>query len=264
MGRGQITTKQYWDATYSERSSLRPISLDGWKNYCAKKTYDIKYSLGLQNKKVLEVGGGGSSWLAFLSSEFPTSTFVCLDYSDEGIEILRAYAEEHGLKNLEFKKKDFFDVSEDEGRFDFVYSHGVVEHFQDLPSVLLAHSTYLKNDGVMLTIIPNMAGILGVITRWLNRAVYDIHVRHDLKRFSCAHRMAGLAIVDSGYICSNNFGVLSSCISGKRGGKYQSYKILSHVSKASWYIESKFVEFPKTALFSPYLYVVSRKNMRAV
>ena len=256
---GKLTTESYWDTTYGSRGKLEPVLVDDYKNHCAKIISSKKLPLIERADSILEVGGGGSAWLAYLAGRFPDKQFYSLDFSDKGNALLRDYATDNNLGNLKVQEGDFFSADLGNAKFDMVYSHGVVEHFQDLSGVLLAHAQFLSERGKMLAIIPNMAGILGFLTRKMNKEIYDIHVPHDLASFEKGHKEAGLNIIESGYLCSNNFGVLSSCIKKPSGFKYNFYKQLSRITKLVWLFEDKYFELPTSKLFSPYIYVVSEK-----
>ena len=143
------------------------------------------------------------------------------------------------------------------GRFNLVYSIGVVEHFSSLPEVLIAVKHLLAADGTMLTILPNMTGILGVLTRRYSRQVYDLHVPHDVSSFLRGHGAAGLTVRASGFLCSTNFGVLSSCFHGPTDRGWKVYRWLSRLTTVLWFLESKLGELPHSSLFSPYIYAVS-------
>jgi 2-polyprenyl-3-methyl-5-hydroxy-6-metoxy-1,4-benzoquinol methylase len=256
----KLTTENYWDSTYGSRRNLRPISLNGYKNYCARIILSKKRPLVDKANSILEIGGGGSSWLAYLAREYPDKRFSSLDFSEKGNELLRSHIAYHGLHNIEVHEGDFFLTDMGGQEFDFIYSHGVVEHFRNLPGVLSAHSRFLSGCGKMLTIIPNMAGILGLLTRKMNKEVYDIHVPHNLQSLERGHLEAGLQITESGYLCSSNFGVLSSCITKPSGLKHGFYKQLTRASKLVWLFEDKVFDLPTSRVFSPYLYVISEKG----
>jgi len=255
----ELTEKEYWDSTYSESSDIPLLNLSGYKQYCLNKIYKKKQPHLSPANKILEIGGGGSAWLIYLAREFPEKNFVSLDYSEMGCRVLKTATEKYNIMNIDIRKDDFFNTANTPQDFDFVYSHGVVEHFSNLSEVLRCHSLFLSSKGVMLTIIPNMAGILGLLTKLLNHKVYEIHVPHDLKSFADGHIDAGLNIIESGYLCSNNFGVLSSCVRKQFGCKWQAYKLLSRLSKMVWFFEEKAFSLPATKLFSPYIYAVSKK-----
>ena len=255
-----LTEKTYWDNSYEARGCLEPVQTSGYKNYCYLKILDVISKIGLQKKNVLEIGGGGSGWIARLAIEYPESTFTALDYSDAGCKFLEDFSRENDLKNIKVICDDFFNVRQCEGKYDLVYSQGVVEHFENLPDVMKAFKGFLGTDGRMVTIIPNMSGLNGWLTKLFNKAVFDIHVPHTKESFKAGHVAAGLEIIEYGYLCSNNFGVLSSCFADQSGVKFFLYKQLTRVSKVVWWFESKFFAFPAGRLFSPYIYAVAKKG----
>lgn len=259
MAERDLTTKDYWERSYKSRAPINPVSFDSYKDRCARCILAKKAPLIEHSESVLEIGGGGSAWISYLARAYDSKQFSTLDFSREGNDMLREYAAMYGLLNVDVLEGDFFSNDIDK-EFDMVYSHGVVEHFTDLPRVLTAHSRFLSEDGVMLTIIPNMASVLGLLTRALNKDVFDVHVPHGLISFRKGHSDAGLELVDSGYLCSNNFGVLSSCVTPKEKVKFNLYKLLTRISKASWFFEDKVFPFPTTKWFSPYIYAISRKG----
>lgn len=112
----------------------------------------------------------------------------------------------------------------------------------------------------MITFIPNMSGLNGYLTKNFNRDVYDIHIPHNKESFVSGHEQAGLSILEADYLCSSNFGVLSSCFHEESSWKWNTYKQLTRVSKLAWAFESKIFEFPVSQIFSPYIYAVAKKS----
>lgn len=255
----RLTDTSYWDANYIARSALQPVDVTGYKNLSAALTFEVIKSVGIEGKRVLEIGGGGSAWLAYFASHYPGSEFTALDYSDEGCALLRDYANQHALQNLHTVCADMFDPEHALGKFDLVYSHGVVEHFTDLSATLTPMKNFLTDNGRLVTFIPNMSGILGMLTRSFNRAVYDIHVPHNRESFVKGHRNAGLEILEAGYLASTNFGVLSSCFEQQSGMKWRLYKQLTRISKILWAFESRAFRLPASRMFSPYIYAISKR-----
>lgn len=258
----RLTEKEYWNATYQERESLNPIKVEGAQNYSVAQTLRVMNRHGGGFKKVLEIGGGGSAWLAYLASEYPACQFASLDYSEDGAELLTEFMRNSALTNIDIFKEDFFEPNVDIGEYDFVYSHGVVEHFEDLGHALRAQAQFMSRSGRMFTLIPNLYGILGALTKIMNRPVYDIHVVHNLKTFLDGHRDANLRVIESGYLCSTNFGVLSSCVRDKSGLSWFIYKQLSRLSKAIWMVERRLGDLPATRILSPYIYAVSESERK--
>ena len=256
----RLTKKTYWDNSYEARGCLVPVQTSGYKHYCYFKNLDVITKIGLQKKNVLEIGGGGSEWIARLAMEYPESSFTALDYSDAGCKSLEDFSRENGLKNIKVICDDFFNAKQCEGKYDVIYSQGVAEHFENLPEVMKAFKGFLGADGRMVTIIPNMSGLNGWLTKLFNKAVFHIHVPHTKESFKAGHEDGGLEIIEHGYLCSNDFGVLSSCFADQSGVKWFLYKQLTRISKIVWWFESKFFDFPAGRFFSPYIYCVAKKG----
>lgn len=259
MNTRRLTTGDYWEGGYVAQSGLAPLRIDGFRNLGSRRIIEKIESLGLKNRKVLEVGAGNSAVLSYLARKYVREAeFSGLDYSERGCAMLARRAELEGA-NINVLHQDLFEPAPALlGKFDIVYSLGVVEHFSSLSAVLLAMKPLLSRDGRMLTIIPNMAGILGSLTRRYNRKVYELHNPHDLRSFVLGHVDAGLEVESSGYLCSTSFGLLSSCFGAKTDRGWTTYLWLSRLTKLLWLVEDKLGELPRSARFSAYLYAVSR------
>jgi SAM-dependent methyltransferase len=251
------TELAYWDDGYAGRQGIDPVNIKDWRNLNDAKLHAIFAKLGMDGKTVLEIGGGGSQWLTRFALDHKTSQFTCLDYSPEGCDLIDRFARHHKLSNLASVQADMRDYPSSVMTRDIVYSLGVAEHFTDLAEILGSMKRYLSTTGTMVTVIPNMAGITGRLTRHFNADVYNIHVPHDLASFEKGHRDAELSIVESGYLGSSNFGILSSCFTDDRQSGYNAYKWLSRLTKLGYAFEHRVTELPTTKAFSPYIYVVS-------
>ena len=251
------TEKSYWDQGYGRRRSVIPVSLSPALSRIDSRFAHIFQDLRLEGKKVLEIGGGGSAWLARLTLDHSNTSFTCLDYAPQGCALMRSFIEETGVSNLKIAQADMFDGPSPDARYDIVYSLGVVEHFDQLENALKAKAKFLAPTGKMLTVIPNMSGSIGFLTKHLNRSIYEIHIPHDLISFRNGHEVAGLKIEESGYLGSSEFGVLSSCFDKPEGLGYYIYLWLSRLTKVLSKFENKFFELPTSKTFSPYIYVIS-------
>lgn len=256
----RLTTQEYWNEKYGSESP-QPISITGFRNRSNALIYNSMNEAHLSDKSILEVGAGGSQWLPFLAQQNSTSSFTGLDYAEAGCKEL----EERAILakvNIKIVQADLFEPPESLlGKYDLVITFGVVEHFDDLENALRALVKYLKPGGKLYTIIPNMAGSIGTLTRWLNKDVYDIHNPHNLQDLVKGHNKAGLAIEKANYLCSTDFGVLSACITentNKR--KVSTYLWLTRLTKIIYFIESKLSNAPATRLLSPYIYCIATKD----
>lgn len=258
----ELSENEYWQLSYQRRiSRLEPPNLNDFRNVATKRMVQTLEAVGLAGKHVLEVGAGDSDILLLLAQRLAgAARFAGMDYSDAGCALLRDRSSHLGVE-IEVVKADMFKPPKESiGRFDLVYSMGLVEHFDRLGDVLAALTRFLRPDGDLVTIIPNMSGVLGALTKRWNRQVYDIHHPHSLSSFLAGHADAGLRVVQSGYLCSSNFGVLSACFESQAREGARAYLWLSRLTKALWWYESKAFELPKTAWLSPYIYAVSRAS----
>lgn len=257
-----LSQNEYWQLGYQRRKNrLEPPDLNDFRNFATKRVVHALESVGLAGKRVLEVGAGDSEILLLLAKRLAgVAQFAGLDYSDAGCELLRDRSSHVGAE-IEVINSDLFQPPQESiAGFDLVYSVGLVEHFVRLGDVLAALTRFLRPGGELVTIIPNMHGVLGTLTKRWNREVYDIHNPYSLSTFLAGHADAGLRVTRSGYLCSSNFGVLSSCFEGGPRQGAHTYKWLSRLSKGLWWYESRMFELPKTAWLSPYMYAISRAS----
>lgn len=252
------STKEYWNTGYARRGGITPIDLDHPLSHCDTLYARLFAKLGLRGKSVVEIGGGGSAWLARLALDYPDTRFTCFDYAPEGNALIRDFGAAHALGNLAAVQGDMFDGPANAEQFDIVYSIGVVEHFEDLAQTMAAISAFCRPGGRILTFIPNMAGSLGTLTRRYAPDVYAIHNPHDLASFCKGHEEAGLLIEEAGYLGSSNFGVLSSCFTGPSDQGYSTYLWLSRLSRVVGKFESRGLPLPTSRMFSPYIYAIAR------
>lgn len=255
-----LSDQKYWNDGYlrTHRGEALP-DLEDFRHLPDKRVIEALNGLGLSGKKILELGAGDSSVLLILSRRWRSvSTFVGLDYSSVGCASLTRRAQAVGV-DVSVVNADMFSAPEElAGKFDVVYSIGLVEHFVQLEQVLAAKRSFVAPGGMIFTLIPNMSGAIGKLTKRFNKAVYEVHNPHNMQSFLEGHARAGLRVVRAGYLCSTNFGVLSSCFDTSKARGWRIYLFLSRVSKALWLFESKVTELPKSAFFSPYIYAVSR------
>ena len=253
-----ITKKSYWDLTYTDHKAVyQQLSLNDFRCYVDQLVMDkiIEYYNG---GDILEVGAGNSDWLITVAEKLNPSYCAGLDYSEDGCRLLGEKSKANNL-GIDVIHSDMFSPpTHILKRFDFILSFGVVEHFKDLVEVLEAISQFSKPEGLVFSMIPNMAGLNGVLTKLWNKDVYDIHIPHDLSSFVRGHETAGLDVVWSGYLGSTNFGVLSSCFQKNKGINFFIYKQFTRISKLLWLFESKVKPLPTTKIFSPYILVISR------
>jgi SAM-dependent methyltransferase len=156
-------------------------------------------------------------------------------------------------------ERDLFEPNEDliDG-FDFVYSLGLVEHFADTREVVHAIARFARPGGSILTVIPNMCGLMGVLQHLADRAVYLQHARltpEDLRR---AHEADHLSILRCGW-----FGTYDPAVVNEGRSPLLTERALGCLRLATrtviWNTIRVLRVAPETRLLSPYVVCVSRR-----
>ena len=245
--------EQYWTKVWGETQLSPPINvrsknINDYPYRDLHKFYlDIFKNYSTQQKSLLEIGCGNSAFLSYFSKEFGFKVFG-LDYSELGCEQSRQILKRDGVEGEIFLADAFNPGPELLNRFDVVCSFGVVEHFTDTAKTLESFSKFLKQGGMLITSVPNLAGATGFLQKIMNRPVYDIHVPMDKKYLDKEIADAGLQLIDSTYFLSVSFAVT---LEGKEGKipyylpKKLFLKSIRYFSKLIWMMERVFGSLPK-------------------
>ena len=257
MKTNRLTTNEYWNQKYGSNVTTT-LTTSGFQGHTNKQILEQISSIGLHQKSIIEIGAGGSQWLPFLAKQYPDSSFTGLDYAKAGCKELKDRAKIENVDITVVNADLFQPPKELIGKFDILISFGVVEHFDNLSETVKALSVFLKPTGTIFTIIPNMNGSIGYLTRKLNKDVYDLHNPHDLASLKKGHEDAGVIIKKANYLCSTEFGVLSACINHKSNAKAKfTYLWLSRLTKFISIFELKLLRLPASRLFSPFIYCIT-------
>ncbi len=256
-----LTDASFWDGCYEGRE-LAPFSDSDWRNYVSVQVARVlNENIAVDVKSVCELGGGDAAILSFLAKKNINVSFSVLDISPRGCAIARARAEREQI-SVSVHCADVFDPpAQLLGSFDFVYSLGVVEHFENLSEIMRAKKSLIRAGGRMFTMIPNFESpIYASLCRRWSESVWKAHVPHTMKTFLAGHLGAGLRPVRQGYVGSVEFGMLSMAMSGpesKLDFDRKLYLWLTRISKAAHFFEYHFFDLPKSKLFSPFIFIVS-------
>jgi SAM-dependent methyltransferase len=205
--------KAYWDATWRSGAlpeAVDPDSVDVW-HYPQRQLHRFFmrcFPGGLKDARVVEIGCARSPWLPYVAKQFGAQV-VGIDYSEIGAEQARQVLANEGVLG-QVKCIDLFSIPDAmRGEFDVAMSFGVMEHFDNTAGALGAAAALLRPGGLLVTQIPNLAGVLGWIQKRLSRRVYDIHVPLDAAQLARAHEQAGLSVERCEYVSLTQFGVLN-------------------------------------------------------
>lgn len=207
-----LTTPAYWDGL--KTAGMWP-RLDTC--YADRETLRV-FDAVMDDKgggRVLELGCGNSYWLPYWAQEYQMDV-AGLDYAPLRLQEAKRNLTAVGFDG-DLRCADIRNVQQDWiGRFDVVYSRGVVEHFIDPSMVLDIATSYLKPDGYLITTVPHLKGFWGNTDRRLAGFSEYPYVRMDLADLWTAHRLAGLRVVQSGYFRLLDPGVLNWSRTPKR------------------------------------------------
>lgn len=264
---GDLAGSRYWEGTWTARNRQRVVDpwASGVRNHLRRSFHGF-FSAVLgrgSGRQLVEVGCADSIWLPYFRRELGFSV-AGIDYSATGCERARATLRDAGIEGPVYEANMFDPPPEAIERFDVVFSYGLVEHFGDTSAAVRALARLLRPNGLVITLIPNMAFVNGALQRWLNRTIYDLHVPLRLTDLSDAHRAAGLAVLAEQHLMSFNFGML---IAGSetdwpaaRVAKRVVQTALIACQVPPWWLESKGIRLvPPNRWTSPYLAVVAQR-----
>lgn len=213
---------------------------------------------------LLELGCARSAWLPYFATVFGYR-IAGLDYAEDGVRQTAARLNQSGIE-ADIRHGDLFDPPADWiGAFDVVTWFGVAEHFEDTARAVSAAAAYLKPGGILITEVPNMAGIVGLLQRWFNKPVYDIHVPLTRSQLATAHRNAGLHVIAAEYVVPTDFGIVE--LENVRHGRWLKEKalfVLRLVSGCIWWLDRRIGPFRPGRTTSGFVMVMARRPTAAV
>jgi SAM-dependent methyltransferase len=207
--------EQYWTKVWDETRLPLPIRVDGhgprawfyrefhhlWENHLPPADEGTK--------RFLEIGCAQSRWLPYFAREWGY-VVTGLDYSELGCLQSRVLLAREGVAGEIFHQDLFCPEPRQLASFDLVFSNGVVEHFEDTGTVLHQMAAYLKPGGLMITLVPNLAGWLGGLQKLVSQEVMAIHRPLTREELAEAHVAAGLHPHICNYLAFLHFSVVNS------------------------------------------------------
>ncbi len=259
--------RTFWDQKW--HAAAPPAVIDpsdrGMRNYVHVRLCRLleeQLAGSFPGGRLLEVGCANSPWLPWYDQGLGAETWG-LDYSEIGCRQAEMVLESAGRTGT-IVCGDLFDPPKHLlGAFDGIVSWGVVEHFSDTADALASLGRMLAPGGKMVTLIPNMAGATGWVTKVTNRPVYDTHQVIDREQFATAHRLAGLKLHSCDYFISANPGVVN--LEGAPVGPWRAVAqrvavaALSRLAWGLWALERRTTTEPLTRTWSPYVVAVASR-----
>jgi SAM-dependent methyltransferase len=157
---GRLTDEAYWDEYWQHHAAALPVE--------TKRRHDTlqvnaildvldAHLTPAPEKNALEIGGAPGQYLAYVHRRFGYRCSI-LDFSAYGCAVTRRNFELLGIP-VEVFERDARDAELDIGRFDTVFSLGLIEHFDELGPIVAAHARLVRPGGTLVLGVPNMRGV---------------------------------------------------------------------------------------------------------
>ncbi|MCC6639662.1 MAG: class I SAM-dependent methyltransferase [Deltaproteobacteria bacterium] len=205
-----LAQQSHWDGLYADAKAAPAYRPDWTPRHYDDRTIEDMLLTSIRRQRaasVLEVGCGNSVWLPHLARAAGVAV-AGLDYSPLGCDLARRNLALGGVSGPIFCGNVFEAEPHDVGRHDLVFSLGLVEHFADLDGVLRALLRFVKPGGMLLTEIPNMPSIHGLLSWVWQPDILRKHQRIDRRQLVEAHRRIGLLDVEGRYLGAASISVV--------------------------------------------------------
>jgi SAM-dependent methyltransferase len=254
---GNLAGQAFWENTWAAKK--RPGQYNP-SNYSHRRfdAFFRRHLEGAAGRTMLEVGCAQSSWLPYFHLAHGCRV-AGIDYSPTGCRMAKQLLDEAGVPGEVLERDLFADNGDLEGTFDFLFSLGFIEHFEDTVGTLVRMRRFLKPGGTILTIVPNFPGWPGAIQKMVYPEVYGMHILLDLPDLERVHRDAGFTTVEADYL-----GTIASEVV-----KYPSptpiplrilRKGLKMITKSCWLLFRMTGRHPETRSVSPYIAYVGTRT----
>lgn len=167
----ELSTVDHWDSRRGDVRARLPSRL----NVGVRDITDLLRRHVRPNDRVLEVGcapGKYLLWCAVVGQADVSGIEYAPKSHQQTVDLFRRMN-----VTADLRQEDFFNNSFAQGTFNTVYSLGLIEHFtgERLRDAVGRHVELLKPSGTALIIVPDFSGWYGMLTKWINRAVYETH-----------------------------------------------------------------------------------------
>jgi phospholipid N-methyltransferase len=104
--------------------------------------------------KIAELGGANSCFYEVINKSFSPQEYLIVDNNQPGLK--KTLERSGNSVNISVKNEDVIDPDFIEGKYDIVFSVGLIEHFsrEDTRKCIATHFDYLKSNGICIVTFP--------------------------------------------------------------------------------------------------------------
>ncbi len=221
--------------------------------------------LGSDAKTFLEVGCGASGWLPYFASKYRLLVSG-LDYSEVGCRLAEENLRMQGIQFGNIFYNDLFSENCTNGKtYDIIFTYGVIEHFVRPQQVIHALARLLNPGGLIITLVPNLNGMMGLLSRIFVKDVFEMHKVINKAKLLSYHTCNGLKNLKTGYVGMISVGVIpweKSSVALFKPDSWLRWFSLKVVRMIEFLAEAFCKRFPfqiPTPFFSPYIITIAQK-----
>jgi 2-polyprenyl-6-hydroxyphenyl methylase/3-demethylubiquinone-9 3-methyltransferase len=207
---GSLTDPDYWAPYWKNIRLPRTIASNDWVSQELARKIKGYARLG-PGARALEVGCSASAWLPFFQQEWGWRV-EGIDYTKSGAVTARRNLELLNVPGTIYEADVFDFAPAHAGRYDLVFSFGVVEHFTEPVEILHTMYDLLRPGGRVVVIVPHLRGLGGWLQQYVSQEILDHHnplQPVDLRR---ELTVAGFQQIAAGYVGREPLRVLNSPI----------------------------------------------------
>ncbi|MDO9553104.1 bifunctional 2-polyprenyl-6-hydroxyphenol methylase/3-demethylubiquinol 3-O-methyltransferase UbiG [Rhodonellum sp.] len=259
-----LAGKEYWDSFYSKNKDSSELVFWTPASYADKLIANKLDEAIIRYKPstVLEIGCGNSFWLLYLNKKFGVKV-AGLDYSNQGCELVKKRLSIANIDSKIYCENFFSDNIGIVGKYDFVFSLGVAEHFDNTADTIENLLKYVKNNGYLFTEIPNFNySIYYFISNFWQPKQLNKHKIFGVKKLKKIYDHCGLTEIKGSYLGLFSFDVIAWGAE-PRFPKLEK-KLIFRIKKISkkidqWNISNNFFT-SKLPFISPFFFVLGKKT----
>lgn len=174
----KITNKTQWDNIYLHGKIPRIPDTKSWLGRQIYTTIN-KHFKKVKTKKFIEAGCAPGEYGVYFAKSFGYEIFG-FDYSREGVLLTKSNWNMLNIKG-DVVEADVYNLPDYyQNYFDVVFSAGFIEHFKDPQEIINIFHSLLKENGLIVTIIPNTCNCL-------NSSLKKTFANHDYIKMKKTH-----------------------------------------------------------------------------